>query len=177
VARDRDGWSRLFSDYGACAKLFRRQFLEDHDITFPEGRNFEDNSFVVDAYFAAERIGVWARPTYFYRRYRRAQGGTRSTTTDRDSFHDQVAVLGSIVRRHRLQQAGSRRELAADAVVKKLAAEVARFGHAEWTFAAIREQADLAALVDARGGWSSLKAARHPAGERSSSPADRRRVR
>jgi poly(ribitol-phosphate) beta-N-acetylglucosaminyltransferase len=55
-------------------KLFRRGFLLDNGITYPEGkRRLEDQLFVVRAYFAASNISILAGdPCYFYRR--RADG-------------------------------------------------------------------------------------------------------
>jgi glycosyltransferase involved in cell wall biosynthesis len=49
-------------------KLFRRRFLDEHGIRFPEGRlRLEDHMFVVPAYFKAERISVLAdRPVYHW---------------------------------------------------------------------------------------------------------------
>ena len=49
-------------------KLFRRAFLLDHSLRFPEGkRRLEDHGFVVEAYFRAERISVLAdRPVYHW---------------------------------------------------------------------------------------------------------------
>ena len=42
-------------------KLFRRAFVEEHGLRFPEGkRRLEDHPFVLSAYFAAERISVLA---------------------------------------------------------------------------------------------------------------------
>ena len=42
-------------------KLFRRAFLEEHRLRFPEGkRRLEDHVFVMQAYFAASKISVLA---------------------------------------------------------------------------------------------------------------------
>jgi len=52
------------------AKLYRRTFLLDNGIRFPEGwRQMEDQYFTIHAYARAERISVSAdRPSYFYNR-------------------------------------------------------------------------------------------------------------
>ncbi len=52
-------------------KLFRRDFVERHELRFPEGpRRLEDHVFVVGAYFAAQRISVLAdRPVYHWIRH------------------------------------------------------------------------------------------------------------
>jgi glycosyltransferase involved in cell wall biosynthesis len=49
-------------------KLFRRRFLDEHGLRFPEGRRrLEDHVFVVGAYFKTERISVLAdRPVYHW---------------------------------------------------------------------------------------------------------------
>jgi hypothetical protein len=51
-------------------KLFRRGFLEQHGLRFPEGRRrLEDHAFVVDAYLNEPRITVLAqRPVYHWMR-------------------------------------------------------------------------------------------------------------
>ena len=52
------------------AKLYRRTFLLDNDIRFPEGwRQMEDQLFTIGAYVRAASISVSAdRPWYFYNR-------------------------------------------------------------------------------------------------------------
>jgi glycosyltransferase involved in cell wall biosynthesis len=51
-------------------KMFRRQFLLDTGIRYPEGKvRLEDQLFMVKTYFAAKRVSVLADyPCYFYRR-------------------------------------------------------------------------------------------------------------
>jgi poly(ribitol-phosphate) beta-N-acetylglucosaminyltransferase len=48
-------------------KLFRKAFLDDHGLRFPEGRRrLEDQVFVMRAYFAAEVISILADYTCYY---------------------------------------------------------------------------------------------------------------
>lgn len=49
-------------------KLFRRAFLAERDIRFPEGvRRLEDHLFVTEAYLRAERVSIYAdHPVYFF---------------------------------------------------------------------------------------------------------------
>ena len=49
-------------------KMFRRAFLAEHDLTFPEGRRrLEDHVFVVSAYLHARTISVLSDyPCYFH---------------------------------------------------------------------------------------------------------------
>ena len=50
------------------SKLYRRRFIEDNKITFPEGLVFDDNVFFWDVLFAAERI-TFLREHLFKRRW------------------------------------------------------------------------------------------------------------
>jgi glycosyltransferase involved in cell wall biosynthesis len=61
-------------------KLFRRAFIEEHGLRFPEGRRrLEDHVFVVNSYFLADVISVLADYIcyYHYRREDRANAGLR----------------------------------------------------------------------------------------------------
>ena len=63
-------------------KMFRRAFLDEHGLRFPEGRRrLEDQLFVVKAYFAARVISILAdEPCYFYlRRDDGANAGSNPT--------------------------------------------------------------------------------------------------
>jgi glycosyltransferase involved in cell wall biosynthesis len=63
-------------------KLFRREFLNEHQIRFPEGkRRLEDHYFVVSAYLLAKVVSVYADYTcYFHiRRVDLANAGLRKT--------------------------------------------------------------------------------------------------
>ena len=50
------------------SKLYNRKFIEDNNITFPEGLVFDDNVFFYDVLFAAERI-TFLRKHLFKRRW------------------------------------------------------------------------------------------------------------
>lgn len=51
-----------------CHKLFRRSFLNEHGLRFPEGgkRRLEDHSFVVRAYFLSRRTSVLSDYTCYH---------------------------------------------------------------------------------------------------------------
>ena len=74
VAFDDPVFLRLLTPH----KLFRRRFLDEHGLRFPEGkRRLEDHPFVLGAYFASERISVLAdRPVYHW--VRREEEATAS---------------------------------------------------------------------------------------------------
>ncbi|MFF5179533.1 glycosyltransferase family 2 protein [Micromonospora sp. NPDC000316] len=62
-----------------CHKLFRRSFLDEHGLRFPEGgkRRLEDHSLVVRAYFKSRRTCVLSD----YTCYHHAQRGDASNVT------------------------------------------------------------------------------------------------
>ena len=68
-------------------KMFRRQFLLDNGIRFPEGpRRLEDHAFLVPAYFAATTISVLADYTCYYWVFS-GDGAHSSTGIDPDSYY------------------------------------------------------------------------------------------
>jgi glycosyltransferase involved in cell wall biosynthesis len=80
------------------AKLYRRMFLVDNGIRFPEGwRRMEDQYFTIHAYARAGRISIAAdRPSYFYNR-REDGGHLTSERIDPDRhFRDLRTVLDLI---------------------------------------------------------------------------------
>ena len=54
----------LLYDTISVNKIFRRDFLREHDISFPPGLLFEDQLFTARAYIAAQRIGIIAEVVY-----------------------------------------------------------------------------------------------------------------
>ena len=82
-------------------KLFRRDFLNEHDIRFPEGRRrLEDHLFVVTGYLLAKVISVYADYTcYFHiRRLDLANAGLRRT--DWHGYFDNLADALDVVMAH-----------------------------------------------------------------------------
>jgi poly(ribitol-phosphate) beta-N-acetylglucosaminyltransferase len=80
-------------------KMFRRDFLEEHHIRFPEGkRRLEDHVFVVTGYLLAEVVSIYADYTcYFHiRRLDRANAGFRKTNW-RGYFNNLADALDVVV--------------------------------------------------------------------------------
>ena len=79
-------------------KLFRRRFLDEHGLRFPEGRRrLEDHALVVPAYFAAERISVLAdRPAYHWMR-REEQENASYERFDAEGYFENVREILEIV--------------------------------------------------------------------------------
>jgi poly(ribitol-phosphate) beta-N-acetylglucosaminyltransferase len=79
-------------------KLFRRRFLDEHGIRFPEGKlRLEDHMFVVPAYFKAERISVLAdRPVYHWVR-REEKTNASSQRFDAEGYFENVREVLDLV--------------------------------------------------------------------------------
>ena len=80
------------------AKLYRRTFLLENDIRFPEGwRQMEDQSFTIHAYARARSISVAAdRPWYFYNR-REDDGHLTSERIDPDRHFRNLRTVLDLV--------------------------------------------------------------------------------
>jgi glycosyltransferase involved in cell wall biosynthesis len=79
-------------------KLFRRRFLDEHRIRFPEGKlRLEDHMFVVPAYFHAERISVLAdRPIYHWVK-RGSEVNASSERFDAEGYFENVRQVIDLV--------------------------------------------------------------------------------
>lgn len=82
-------------------KLFRRSFLDRHDIRFPEGRRrLEDHVFVMKAYFHASRISILADyPCYHWVR-RDDAGNATDRYADPAVYYQNVREVLDIVDVH-----------------------------------------------------------------------------
>jgi poly(ribitol-phosphate) beta-N-acetylglucosaminyltransferase len=89
-------WSPLFSLL-TPHKLFRRAFLAEHGLRFPEGRRrLEDHAFVVPAYFKADVISVLADyPCYFW--VNKGEATNISTGIDPDSYYPYLSEVLDLV--------------------------------------------------------------------------------
>ena len=75
----------------ACRFFYRRAFLEENQITFPEGINFEDNYFVRKALIFAQTYGVEREILYF----RRVHGESITQNVDK-FFGDYIEVISRV---------------------------------------------------------------------------------
>lgn len=87
----------VFGEYPQ--KLFRRAFLLEHGLRFPEGKvRLEDGIFLTRAYLSAKRVSSAADYDYYYLR-RRADGGNISRRhLDPPGYIDSVRAIARIVR-------------------------------------------------------------------------------
>jgi hypothetical protein len=82
-------------------KLFRREFLEKHNIRFPEGqRRLEDHLFVVTGYLLAEVVSIYADYSCYYHigRIDSANAGFRNP--DWRGYFDNLAEAIDVVVAH-----------------------------------------------------------------------------
>lgn len=82
-------------------KLFRRSFLAEHGLRFPEGRRrLEDHVFVLRAYFATERVSVLADyPCYHWMRHG-ADNASSGEAWDPVAYYAAVREVLDIVDEH-----------------------------------------------------------------------------
>ncbi len=76
-------------------KMFRRSFLQEHGIAFPEGRRrLEDQLFMVRAYFRAATVSILADRVYYFYARRDDGGNAGSTPIDPPGYY---ANLGEVL--------------------------------------------------------------------------------
>lgn len=71
-------------------KLYKRSFINEHNIKFAEGLIFEDEVFFFDAYLRAKRVSLLKESLYYYRTDR--EGSTVSNSSDND-YSDIVEIF------------------------------------------------------------------------------------
>ncbi len=79
----------LIEDISACNRMLSRDFIEKHQLFFPEGTAGEDLDFMSRVYLYAEKISILPEVVYQYR-------GRQDSRTSRISklfFQDRVAVV------------------------------------------------------------------------------------
>jgi glycosyltransferase involved in cell wall biosynthesis len=82
-------------------KLFRRAFLNEHRIRFPEGaRRLEDHYFVVTAYLLAQVISIYADRTCYTHIRREDSGNAGYRAIDWGGYFDNLAEAVEVVERH-----------------------------------------------------------------------------
>jgi glycosyltransferase involved in cell wall biosynthesis len=80
-------------------KLFRRAFLLEHGLRFPEGKvRLEDGIFLARAYLTARRVSVLADEDYYFLRERAGGGNISATPLDPSGYLGSVATIGRTVR-------------------------------------------------------------------------------
>src|SRR6476661_5099880 len=79
-------------------KLFRRAFLAEHGIRFPEGRRrLEDHVFVLRAYFATERVSVLADYPCYHWMQRPGDNASSAQPWDPEQYYAAVREVLDVV--------------------------------------------------------------------------------
>jgi glycosyltransferase involved in cell wall biosynthesis len=79
-------------------KLFRREFLNDHNIRFPEGkRRLEDHLFVVTSYLFAKVVSIYADYTCYFHILRRDLANAGFRRTNWRGYFDNLAEALDVV--------------------------------------------------------------------------------
>lgn len=76
----------LIFDSLSVNKIYKRSFLEKHNLRFPEGIHYEDIVFTGKAYFLAESISIIPKPIYYWRVVEKA--AVKSITNRRSEIHN-----------------------------------------------------------------------------------------
>ena len=83
----------LIQDVLSVNKLYRRSFLAEHGLTFPEDVHYEDQLFSLMAYNSARRISVIPENVYLWRIFPvRAEGSITQQRHQITNFHDRLEV-------------------------------------------------------------------------------------
>lgn len=91
--------ANLFSiNTTACAKLFKKDFLLNNNLTFIEGLIFEDTEFFFRFMIRADRLGFVKEPYYFYR-----QNVEGSLITKRDKKHLDLIKIFELIEQTLIQ--------------------------------------------------------------------------
>ncbi|MEV0175320.1 glycosyltransferase family A protein [Streptomyces sp. NPDC050803] len=79
-------------------KMFRRSFLLDHGIEFPEGRvRLEDQIFMARAYVRAKTVSILSKPCYIWNR-REDGGNTSSSATTPETYYGHLRTVVEAVK-------------------------------------------------------------------------------
>ena len=86
-------YPQLVWDIGVWNKIFKREFLEQHELHFPDKGLHEDNIFTIPAYYLSNSIGIISDYVYFWRLRQ------NSLTTQSVQLHhvaDRVKMLNDV---------------------------------------------------------------------------------
>lgn len=86
-----EDWPELIEDTLSVNKLYRREFLIENSLTFPDDIHYEDQVFTIQAYTKARRIAIIPENVYIWRIF--PQAGQKSITNQRhrlDNFKSRL---------------------------------------------------------------------------------------
>ena len=86
----------LLYDTTAWNKIFRRQFLVDHGLRFPEGVYYEDIPLTVPAHFLARSVDTIEEPVYLWRERQTAEQSITQRRAEVRNLVDRMAAVSSV---------------------------------------------------------------------------------
>ncbi len=86
----------LLYDTTAWNKIFRRQFLLDHGLRFPEGVYYEDIPLTVPAHFLARSVDLIEEPVYLWRERQTAEQSITQRRAESRNLVDRMAAVSSV---------------------------------------------------------------------------------
>jgi glycosyltransferase involved in cell wall biosynthesis len=99
--KDATLWTKPLMTSLSPHKMFRRAFLNEHGLRFPEGRRrLEDHVFVVSAYFLAERISVLGDYVCYHHIRREDDSNAAYSLIDPTEYFGYVREVLDIIEMH-----------------------------------------------------------------------------
>ena len=86
----------LIYDSTAWNKIYRRSFLTEHGLRFPEGVYYEDIPLTLPAHFLASSVDVLADPVYLWRERQTAEQSITQRRAETKNLVDRMAAVTSV---------------------------------------------------------------------------------
>jgi CDP-glycerol glycerophosphotransferase len=86
----------LLYDTTAWNKLYRRSFLAEHGLRFPEGVYYEDIPLTTPAHFLARSVDVLVDPVYWWRERQTANLSITQRRAETKNLEDRLAAVTSV---------------------------------------------------------------------------------
>ncbi len=86
----------LLYDTTAWNKIFRRPFLLDHGLRFPEGVYYEDIPLTVPAHFLARSVDLIQEPVYLWRERQTTEQSITQRRSESRNLVDRMAAVSSV---------------------------------------------------------------------------------
>lgn len=86
----------LLYDTTAWNKIFRREFLVEHGLRFPEGVLYEDIPLTVPAHFLARSVDLIEEPVYLWRERQTAEQSITQRRAESRNLIDRMAAVSSV---------------------------------------------------------------------------------
>ena len=86
----------LINDTTAWNKIFRRSFLVEHGLRFPEGMLYEDIPLTLPAHFLARSVDMIEEPVYLWRERQTAEQSITQRRAEIRNLEDRVKALSMV---------------------------------------------------------------------------------